>query len=198
MSEVHASITTSVDGYISGPDDGPGQGLGIGGERLHHWVFGGPWTYDSPGRGAPRGEDKAWLEETRASNGAVIAGRNTYEAAGHWGDTNPWPVPMFVVTHHPEDQPPGGEFVFVGSVTEAVERAKDAADGKSAHLMGGGEVLRQALAAGLVDELTLIIAPVVMGSGKRLFDGFEKSIELRQAGVRQSEFATFLTYRIEA
>jgi hypothetical protein len=62
-SKVIAGITTSVDGYITGPDDGPGCGLGVGGERLHYWVFGGPWTYDDPGRGEPIGEDKAWLDD---------------------------------------------------------------------------------------------------------------------------------------
>jgi dihydrofolate reductase len=82
MGKVLAGITISVDGFITGPRDGPGCGPGVGGERLHYWVFGGPWSYDSPGRGEPAGEDKAWLEETMAANGAVIAGRGTYEAAG--------------------------------------------------------------------------------------------------------------------
>src|SRR6266705_2159511 len=86
MSKIVAGITTSVDGYITGPDDGPGCGLGVGGERLHYWVFGGPWSYESPGRGEATGEDQAYIEETMGDNGAVIAGRGTYEAAGHWGD----------------------------------------------------------------------------------------------------------------
>ncbi len=77
MGKVLAGITISVDGFITGPDDGPGCGLGVGGERLHYWVFGGPWSYDSPGRGEPAGEDKAWLEETMGGAGAVIAGRGT-------------------------------------------------------------------------------------------------------------------------
>ena len=114
MSKVVAGITMSVDGYITGPNDGPGCGLGDGGERLHYWVFGGPWSYDSPGRGEPTGVDKVWLEEVLGANGAVVTGRGTYEAAGHWGDKNPWGIPVFVVTHHPQEQPPGDEFVFVG------------------------------------------------------------------------------------
>lgn len=134
MGKVVAGITISVDGYITGPDDGPGCGLGVGGERLHYWVFGGPWRYDSPQRGEPTGEDKAWLEETLGDNGAVIAGRGTYEAAGHWGDKNPWGIPFFVVTHHPGEQPPGGEFVFVGSLAEAVERATAIAGNKQVHV----------------------------------------------------------------
>ena len=85
MSKIVAGITTSVDGYITGPDDGPDCGLGVGGERLHYWAFGGPWSYESPGRGEASGEDKAYLDEMTGANGAVIAGRGTYEAAGHCG-----------------------------------------------------------------------------------------------------------------
>jgi dihydrofolate reductase len=196
MSKVLAGITTSVDGFITGPGDGPGCGLGAGGERLHYWVFGGPWNYDSPGRGAPTGQDKAWLEERLGANGAVIAGRATYEAAGHWGDKNPWGIPVFVVTHRPEEQPPGDEFIFVGSLAEAVDRAKAAAGDKQVHVMGGADLIRQALAAGLVDELTIIVAPVTLGAGKRLFEGFGRSLDLEQLGVRQSRFATFIDYRV--
>ncbi len=93
MGRVVAGITTSVDGYITGPDDGPGCGLGVGGERLHYWVFGGPWSYDSPQRGEATGDDKAWLDQAMAANGAVIAGRGTYQAAGHWGAPTPGACP---------------------------------------------------------------------------------------------------------
>ena len=196
MSKVIAGITTSVDGYITGPDDGPGCGLGAGGERLHYWVFGGPWTYDAPGRGEPTGEDKAWLDEMTAACGAVVGGRGTYEAAGHWGDTNPWGLPFFIVTHRPEEQPPGDDFTFVAGIAEAIDRAKTAAGDKHVHIMGGADVIRQALAGGYVDELTIILAPVVLGDGKRLFEGFTRSLDLEQLGVRQSPFATFIDYRV--
>jgi dihydrofolate reductase len=196
MSKVHAAITTSIDGYFTGPDDGPDQGLGENGERLHYWVFGRPWTYDDP-KGEATGEDAAWLESMTAKVGAVVGGRGTYEAGRHWGDENPWEVPFFIVTHRPEEQPDSGEFTFVAGVDEAIARARDAAGEKDVHVMGGGEVIRQALAAGLVDELTIIIAPVVMSGGKRLFDGFEQSLELEHLGVRQSAFATFVDYRVK-
>jgi dihydrofolate reductase len=192
---VFAGITTSIDGYITGPDDGPGKGLGEGGERLHYWVFGGPWTYDEP-RGEPAGEDAAWLEEMSTRVGAVVGGRWTYEAARHWGDENPWGIPFFVVTHRPEEQPEGDEFTFVAGVQEAVARAREAAGDKDVHVMGGADVLRQALDAGLVDELSIIVAPVILGGGKLLFEGFTKSLDLTQLGVRQSEFATFIDYRV--
>jgi dihydrofolate reductase len=198
MAEVHAVITTSIDGYITGPDDEPGKGLGENGERLHNWVFGGPWRYDDELRGQPQGEDAAWLARATANLGAVVAGRGTYEAARHWGDRNPWKVPFLIVTHRPEEQPDGDEFIFVAGVQPAVERAIEAAGERDVHVMGGGEVIRQALASGIVDQLTLIIAPVIMGAGKRLFEGFTQSLDLEQLGVRQSQYATFLDYRVQA
>ena len=197
MSRVLAGITTSVDGYITGPNDGPGQGLGEGGERLHYWVFGGPWTYGDETRSEPTGEDAAWLTETTARMGAVVGGRATYEAARHWGDENPWGLPFFIVTHRPEEEPEGGAFTFVSGVEEAVERAREAAGAKDVHVMGGADVIRQALEAGLVDQLSIIIAPVTLGDGKRLFEGFSDSLELEQLGVRQSQFATFIDYRVK-
>lgn len=196
MGDVLAGITTSVDGYIAGPDDGPGRGLGTGGERLHYWVFGGPWSYDEEPSGEMEAEDKAWMDEAMRSMGAVVGGRATYEAAGHWGDENPWDVPFFIVTHRREEQPPGDAFTFVGEVAEAILRAREAAGGKNVHVMGGADVMRQALEQGLVDRLSIFIAPVILGGGKRLFDGFERDIELEHLGVRQSRFATFIDYRV--
>jgi dihydrofolate reductase len=196
MTSVIASITTSVDGYIAGPNDGPGQGLGEGGERLHYWVFGGPWSYDSGPKGAPQGEARAVLDEALERTGAIVVGRWMYEAAGHWGERNPWDVPVFVVTHRPHEQPEGGEFTFVGGFEEAIARAREAADGKDVAIGGGAGVIRQGLAAGIVDELALVIAPVVLGGGKRLFDGFTKSVELERLAVRPMAWGTLIQYRV--
>ncbi|MFL5983132.1 MAG: dihydrofolate reductase family protein [Gaiellaceae bacterium] len=196
MPKVLAGITTSVDGYVAGPNDGPGKGLGEGGERLHYWVFGRPWTYDDDLTGEPTGEDAAWLEEAVKRIGAVVGGRFTYEASERWGGKNPWGLPFFIVTHRPEEQPEGGAFTFVAGVPQAIERAREAAGDKDVHVMGGADVIRQALEAGLVDELTIIVAPVVLGGGKHLFEGFTKSRELEHIGVRQSPFATFVDYRV--
>jgi dihydrofolate reductase len=197
MTRVLAAITTSVDGYIAGPNDGPGKGLGEGGERLHYWVFGGPWTYDEEPRGEATGDDAAWLADVMARIGAIVGGRSTYEAARHWGDENPWGLPVFIVTHRPQEEPPGGAFTFVSGVKEAVEQAVESAGGKDVNVMGGADVIRQALEAGLVDELSIIVAPVVLGGGKRLFDGFSRSFELEHLGVRQSQYATFIDYRVK-
>jgi dihydrofolate reductase len=197
MTKVLAGITTSVDGYVAGPDDRPGQGLGAGGERLHYWVFGGPWTYDNEPEGGASGEDAAWLQEVMSRLGAVVSGRWTYEAADHWGGENPWDMPLFIVTHRPEEEPDGAGFTFVSGLEEAVARAKEAAGDKDVHIMGGADVIRQALEAGLVEELTIIVAPVVLGGGKRLFDGFSRSFELEHIGLRQSPHATFIDYRVK-
>jgi dihydrofolate reductase len=197
MTKVIAAITTSIDGYIAAPGDGPGKGLGEGGEPLHSWVFGGRWRYEDEARGEATGEDAAWLAQTTSRLGAVVAGRSTYEAARHWGDRNPWGVPFFIVTHRPEEEPDGGEFAFVAGVDAAVQRAIEAAAGKDVHVMGGAEIIRQALAGGLLDELTIIVSPIVLGAGKRLFDGFSESLELDHIGVRQSPFATFVDYRVK-
>jgi len=196
MAKVNASITISVDGYITGPNDGPGCGLGEGGERLHYWVMGGPWTYADEGRGEATGEDAAFLAVMMARLGAVVGGRATYEAAGHWGDENPFGVPMYIVTHRPEEQP-DDEFIFVDGLEGAIGQAIEVAGERDVSLMGGADVIRQGLEAGLVDELTVIVAPVVLGAGKRLFEGFTDSLELEHIGLRQSPLATFISYRVK-
>ena len=196
MTKVVAGITTSLDGYIAGPNDGPGRGLGEGGERLHYWVFGGPWTYDAEPTGEATGADKEFLDAGIARGGAIVGGRNTFEAAGAWGGSNPFGVPFFIVTHRPEDEPKDAGFTFVNGVDEAITRAREAAGDKDVHVMGGAEVIRQALRSGHVEELTITIAPVVLGEGKRLFEGFDDSIELANENVLQSAFATHISYRV--
>jgi dihydrofolate reductase len=196
MTKVNAGITISLDGYIVGPHDGPGRGLGEGGERLHYWVFGGPWTYDEEPKGEPTGADKQLLDEGFASLGAVIAGRNTYEAAEAWGGKNPWEIPLFVVTHRPQEQPAGGGFVFVNGLDEAIARGRAVAGDKDVFVMGGADMIRQALRGGYVEELTITIAPVILGAGKRLFEGFDESLNLEHVRLLQSPFATHITYRV--
>ncbi len=196
MTKVAAGITTSLDGYITGPNDGPACGLGEGGERLHYWVFGGPWSYDEEPRGEATGADRQFLDEAIARGGAIVGGRNTYEAARAWGGENPFGVPFFIVTHRPEDAPAGAGFTFVNGLDEAIARAREAAGDRYAFVMGGADVIRQALRAGYVEELTISIAPVVLGGGKRLFDGFDETVTLEHVRLLQSPFATHITYRV--
>ena len=195
---VIATITTSVDGYITGPDDGPGCGLGVGGERLHYWVMGGPWTYDGEhDPTAMQGADKEFFDELVANMGAAVCGRGMYEAAGAWGGTNPFGGPLFVVTHRTDDAPDASTgFVFVDGLDTAMRMASEAAAGRDVGVSGGGDVIRQALAAGHVDELAITTAPVVLGVGKRLFEGFERDMDLEIMGVRTSRYATHVRYAV--
>jgi dihydrofolate reductase len=153
MTKVAAGITTSLDGYIAGPNDGPGRGLGDGGERLHYWVFGSPWSYNEEPTGEPTGADKEFLDEGIARVGAIVGGRNTYEAAEAWGGHNPFGAPFFIVTHRPEDSSADAGFTFVNGLDEAIARAREAAGSKDVFVMGGADVIREALRAGHVEEL---------------------------------------------
>jgi dihydrofolate reductase len=140
--------------------------------------------------------DKEFLEEGMSRGGAIIGGRNTYEAAEAWGGRNPFGVPFFIVTHHPEDALADAGFTFVGGIDEAIEQARAAAGSKDVMVMGGADVIRQALRAGYVEELTISIAPIVLGGGKRLFEDFDQTVILEHAGIIQSTFATHITYRV--
>jgi dihydrofolate reductase len=199
MGKTIASITTSVDGYVTGPDDGPGNGLGTGGERLHYWVMGGPWTYETEHEpGGMTGADKEFFDDLVADMGSGVVGRGMYDAAGAWGGTNPFGGTLYVVTHRTEDQPaPETGFVFVDDFDRAMALATETAGEKDVAVGGGASVIRQALAGGYVDTLAVSIAPVVLGAGKRLFDGFEQDLDLEKASVHSSTYATHITYAVK-
>lgn len=197
---VIATITTSLDGYVTGPDDGPGNGLGTGGERLHNWVMGGPWTYESehePGVGMGP-VDQDFFDTLTGNLGAGLCGRGMYESSGAWGGTNPFGGPLFVVTHRVDEQPdPASGFTFISGVVEAVAAAQEAAGpGKDVVVSGGASVIRQALAAGLVDELVVSVAPLILGRGKALFAGLDHDFDLEPVKVWSSPLATHLHHRV--
>jgi dihydrofolate reductase len=199
MSQVIATITTSVDGYYAGPNDGPGSGLGLGGERLHYWVMGGPWTYETehePNVGMAEA-DRDYFADLTSGIGAGIIGRGMYDAADAWGGTNPFDGPVWIVTHRLEDAPdPATGFRFIDSLDGALKEANAAAAGKDVAISGGGDVIRQALADGLVDVLALSTAPLVLGGGKRLFDGFDHDIDLEIREVYTGPYATHTIYEV--
>jgi dihydrofolate reductase len=197
MGKVIASITTSVDGYITGPDDGPESGLGKGGERLHHWVMGGPWTYDGGHDFAMHGPDKDFYDELVSTIASGVVGRGMYDAAGAWGGTNPFPGTLFVLTHRVSDQPAAeAGFRFVPDLDSALTQAAGAAGSGDVSLGGGADVIRQALAAGKVDELVISTALVILGAGKRLFEGFDRDVDLQVAKVYSSPYATHVRYTV--
>ena len=190
-----ASISVSLDGFVTGPDDRPGQGLGVGGERLHYWVFGGPWTYDGAHDfDAMSGEDKAFYDGLTARIGAGVVGRGMYEAAGAWGGRNPFPGTLVVLTHRAAD-PHDESFTFVDGLGEALRVAREAAGDKAVSIGGGADDIGQALAAGEVDELCLSFAPVVLGAGKPLFDG-GLELDLEPLKVHPSRWATHVRYAV--
>jgi dihydrofolate reductase len=200
MAKVLAGITMSMDGYVTGPNDRRGAGLGDGGERLHYWVFGGPWTYGDEGSGTPSEIDQAYLDEVFSSAGAWIVGRTMHDLVDGWGDDPGFGVPVFVVTHRERETDVKGDttFTFVtGGLDETLRRAREAAGEQNVVVMGGADVLRQCLDAGLVDELTLTIAPILLGSGKRLFDGIGRTdLEFERTAVVESPYATHIRYRV--
>ncbi|HYO39195.1 MAG TPA: dihydrofolate reductase family protein [Nocardioidaceae bacterium] len=198
MSRVIASITTSVDGYVTGPDDGPRFGLGRGGERLHYWVMGGPWTYEGGHDVAMHGPDREFYDEVTATVASGIVGRGMYDAAGAWGGTNPFPGTLFVLTHRTADQPAADSgFRFVGGLDAALAAADEAAGDGDVAIGGGADVIRQALAAGAVDELVVSTAPVILGAGKQLFDGFDRDVDLEVVKVHSSPYATHIRYAVQ-
>jgi dihydrofolate reductase len=191
MGKVIASITTSVDGYVTGPDDGPDYGLGRGGERLHYWVMGGPWTYEGGHDFAMHGPDKEFYDELISTVASGVVGRGMYDAAGAWRGTNPFPGTLFVLTHRAADQPAAESgFRFVADLDAALAQAAEAAGDGDVAIGGGADVIRRALAADKVDELVISTAPVILGAGKRLFDGFDRDVDLEVAKVYSSPCAT--------
>ena len=197
MSKVIASITTSIDGYVTGPDDRPGQGLGRGGERLHHWVMGGPWTYAGGHDFAMHGADKEFYDDLTATMRSGVVGRGMYDAAGAWGGRNPFPGTLFVLTHRTADQPPAETgFRFVADLDEALALAATEAGEGDIAVGGGADIIRQLLAAGRADELAISTAPVILGAGKRLFDGFERDVNFEIVRAYSSPLATHVRYAV--
>lgn len=194
MTIVVADISVSLDGFVTGPDAGPDNGLGTGGEPLHTWVFGS----DDP-------VDAEILARSTERSGAVVMGRNLFDvidAPGGWDDDIGYGAhhaarpPFFVVTHHPPaDVRLGLDFRFVGDLVTAVEQAKAVAGDKDVFVMGGGDIIRQGVDAGLVDELVLHLSPVLLGAGTPLFAGASRR-ELVQREVRPSRTAVHLTYDV--
>jgi dihydrofolate reductase len=158
MATIRVDMTISLDGYVTGPDDGPDEPMGVGGFRLFNWLD----RRDDPG---PSGEVYAEMLATRA----LISGRRTYEHAGHWGGDHHDGVPIFVLTHDVPDEPPPGTVRFVTDVLECAALARDAVGDGVAAVAGAGAA-QSLLGAGELDELELHVVPVLLGSGRRLFD----------------------------
>ncbi len=195
-----ASFTISLDGYGAGPNQSLDNPLGIGGTGLHQWLL--------PTRtlqrtlfgkeGGTTGADDEFAARGFENVGAWILGRNMFSPyrgpwvdmswKGWWGDNPPYHVPVFVLTHHarsPIEMEGGTTFHFVtGGIREALDMAREAAAGRDVRIGGGANTIQQYLREGLIDELHIAIAPVLLGSGERLFDG----VDLRALGYDCVEF----------
>ncbi len=202
MGKVVVDITTSLDGFVAGANDGPELPLGEGGERLHQWVYDlASWREPHGLAGGKANQDPEVLEEALGSAGAVVVGRRVFDNAQGWGDNPPFHVPVFVVTHETretEAKEGGTTFTFVtDGVERAVEQAKAAAGGKNVTVGGGASTIQQCLKAGLVDELQVHIAPLFLGEGIRLFDDLgAEQIELEGTRVISSPEVTHLRFRV--
>jgi dihydrofolate reductase len=186
MSRVRVhNLSVSLDGFVAGPRQTLEDPLGVGGERLHDWMW--ETAYGKYGRpGGTTGVDDAWLRRGDEGVGAHVMGRNMFGPVrgpwpdgswhGWWGEDPPYHHDVFVLTHHARDPLPmtgGTTFHFVtDGLHAAVERALVAADGADVRIGGGAATVRAALQAGLVDELDVAIVPVVLGSGEPLWSGF--------------------------
>lgn len=191
MSKVIFDISMSLDGFIAAANPTVAEPMGEGGQRLHDWAFGGD---DSNGE---------LLEQAMRSVGAIISGRRNYDLAVPWwgpdGPGGPARVPVVVVTHHPpEHSPEGGVYTFVtGGIDEALTQARAAAGDKDVAVMGGADIGQQFLRAGLLDELSIHLVPVLFGSGTRLFDDLGPDhLGLETVEIMNTPDATHLRYRV--
>jgi dihydrofolate reductase len=210
MGKVVLDISVSLDGFVAGPHPTLEDPLGENGERLHDWLVSSASWRET--HGLEGGEDNAaskLFAEELAAQGAVVMGRRMFsggsgswdgdpKASGWWGDEPPFRKPVFVVTHHEREPLALGEttYTFVtDGVQAAIEQARAAAGDKDVLVAGGGNVAQQALDAGLLDELQIHVAPVLLGGGTRLFDA-GRPRELELVRVLDSPAATHLRYRV--
>jgi dihydrofolate reductase len=202
MSKVIVDMGMSLDGFIAGPNAGPHNNLGYGGTRIHRWVYDLETWRESQGlRGGKTNTDDELVKEAYARVGAYVMGRRMFdEGEVGWPDPPPFGAPVFVLTHHgrePWVRQGGTTFTFVTDGIESVlEQARDAADGKDVRVAGGAKVVQQCVRAGLVDELQIHLAPVLLGAGVRLFDHTDpKHVELESTRMIESPKVTHLRYR---
>ena len=193
MSKVVLDMSMSVDGFITGPDDGIGRGLGVNGGRLHDWLGDGgadPGSYrptDSPGA--------AVFDELMAT-GAVITGRRTFEFAGGWAGDHHDGVPIFVLTHAVPVEPAPGHARYVTDIESCVAQAKAAAGGRDI-LLHGAATAQACLRAGLLDEIELHLIPVLLGQGRRLFEDMPPDqVELELIRALDGPGVQHLRYRV--
>jgi dihydrofolate reductase len=213
MTKLTLDISMSLDGYVAGPNPTKEDPLGENGERLHEWVVRlASWREAHGYSGGERNADDEVLQESIDAAGAIIMGRRMFSggsgpweddpvADGWWGDEPPFGVPVFILTHHPREtvtKQGGTSYTFVtDGIEAALDRARAAAGGRNVSIAGGADVVQQYLRAGLLDEMQIHVAPVVLGGGVPLFgdlDGDALNLEITR--VVESPAVTHLRYRV--
>lgn len=198
MEPVYTALSMSLDGFIAGPNDGPGNPLGDGGAPLLAWWSTGALPLDAAPRFRPPAPSRRVAARSLAC-GAVITGRRTFDIAAGWGGHHPTGAPFFVLTHRPIDRyvGPGTDGLLApGGIRETLAAARDAAGGRPI-AVGSADVVRQFLAADLLDEIHLTLVPVLLGGGRRLFGpaaGTPRTLTCVE--VVPSDGVTHLRYRI--
>jgi dihydrofolate reductase len=211
MSKLRCHISISLDGFVAGPNQSMEEPLGEGGERLHDWVVPlASWREGHDKEGGEVNASDRIVEEVRENIGAAVMGRNMFgpigggpwvdeEWKGWWGDNPPYHYPVYVVTHHrrdPVEMAGGTTYHFVtDGIESALAQAKEAAGGKDVMLWGGGDVIGQYLAAGLLDVLELHVVPILLGDGSRIF-GDVGGVRLEQVRAVEAPGVTHLKYRV--
>ncbi|HEX2393641.1 MAG TPA: dihydrofolate reductase family protein [Solirubrobacterales bacterium] len=210
MPRLRCQIAISLDGYVAGPNQGEEHPLGEGGEQLHEWIVNlAAWRASHGREGGEVNASTPVVEAATRNLGAVLMGRNMFGPVrgpwgedpwqGWWGEEPPFHLPVFVLTHHARPPLTLGDttFHFVTEGLEtAVQRAREAAGDRDVSVGGGGETVRQCIAAGLLDELTLNVVPILLGGGARLFDGLGPEVSLEQVRAVEAPGVTHLTYRL--
>jgi dihydrofolate reductase len=211
MAKLKLDISMSLDGFVAGPNATREEPLGEGGEQLHEWAVRlESWRETHGKSGGERNVDDKVMREWIESIGAVLMGRRMFSGGegpwgndpvsdGWWGDEPPFHAPVFILTHHPRDKVEkagGTSFTFVtDGIESALEQAKAAAGEKDVYIGGGADVAQQYLRAGLLEEMQIHVAPVLLGGGVRLFDeGANAKLELTRA--IESPFVTHISYRV--
>lgn len=193
MSKVVLDMSMSVDGFIAGPDDGPGEGLGVGGEVLHGWLGAGGVDRRSF---RPADENGAIVFDEVIATGAVITGRRTFELAGGWAGDHHDGVPIFVLTRAAPAEPAPGHARYVTDVASCVEQAKAAAGDRDI-LLHGAAAAQECLRAGLLDEIELHLVPVLLGRGRLLFANLPPDhVELELLRALDGPSVQHLRYRV--
>lgn len=200
MSKIHFDISMSLDGYVAGPNDGIGNGLGDEGERLHEWVVRLRSWHEAHGyEGGAEGPENDLMSRA-ARAGAIILGRRMYENAEGWGDSPPFQAPAFVLTsgeqrRHECDN--GASFTFLADAEAALSLAREAAGEKDVAIAGGARTIRTFIELGAVDEFTIHLAPVLLGGGVALFEGLgPEALGFHPASVLQGREAVHVDYEV--